>query len=107
MGRVKKGQPVRFRSDSALILMPALALLAACGSGQQQQAPPAPQVVVAAPLQRDVVDWDDYTGRFEAVQDVEVRPRVTGQVSAIHFRNGQDVAVGQPLFTIDPRPYRA
>jgi RND family efflux transporter MFP subunit len=64
-------------------------------------------VTVAAPLQREVVDWDDYTGRFEAPQDVEVRPRVNGVVTAIHFRDGQDVRQGQALFTIDPRPYRA
>jgi RND family efflux transporter MFP subunit len=82
-------------------------LLAGCGGGKPPSAPPPPEVVVATPLQRDVVDWDDYTGRFEATQDVEIRPRVTGVVTAIHFRNGQDVSAGQPLFTIDPRPYRA
>lgn len=82
-------------------------LLAACAGEEAPQGPPPQQVSVAMPLQRDVVDWDDYTGRFEAVQDVEVRPRVSGAISAIHFRNGQDVRAGQPLFTIDPRPYRA
>ena len=69
--------------------------------------PPPPQVTVAVPLKREVVDWDDYTGRFEAPQDVEVKARVDGVVTAIHFRNGQDVGAGQPLVTIDPRPYRA
>jgi RND family efflux transporter MFP subunit len=64
-------------------------------------------VTAALPLKTDVIDWDDYTGRFEAPDDVEVRARVTGVVSAIHFRNGQDVKAGQPLFTIDPRPYQA
>jgi RND family efflux transporter MFP subunit len=64
-------------------------------------------VTVALPLQKDVVDWDDYTGRFEAPQDVQVRPRVNGVITAIHFDNGQDVQAGQSLFTIDPRPYRA
>lgn len=85
----------------------ALALLAGCGGGAPPPAPPPPQVPVANPLQRDVVDWDDYTGRFEAPQDVEIKPRVNGVVTAIHFRDGQDVRQGQPLFTIDPRPYRA
>ncbi len=82
-------------------------LLVACGEQQQEGTPPPPTVEVATPLQRDVVDWDDYTGRFEASQDVEVRPRVTGVITAIHFRNGQNVVRGQRLFTIDPRPYRA
>jgi RND family efflux transporter MFP subunit len=54
-----------------------------------------------------VVDWDDYTGRFESPQDVQLRPRVNGVITAIHFRNGQDVREGEALFTIDPRPYRA
>ncbi|CAN5214030.1 efflux RND transporter periplasmic adaptor subunit [soil metagenome] len=82
-------------------------LLSACGGGQPPPPPPPPQVSVATPLQRDVVDWDDYTGRFESPQDVQLRPRVNGVITAIHFRNGQDVSAGQALFTIDPRPYRA
>lgn len=87
-----------------------IAALAGCAAKQVVQAPPPPpppQVTVAAPLKRQVVDWDDYTGRFEAPQDVQVRARVTGVITAIHFRNGQDVRAGQPLLTIDPRPYRA
>jgi len=64
-------------------------------------------VTVATPLQREVVDWDDYTGRFVAPQDVEIRARVNGVITAVHFRDGQDVAQGQPLFTIDRRPYQA
>ncbi|MFT3968300.1 MAG: efflux RND transporter periplasmic adaptor subunit [Sphingobium sp.] len=89
------------------IVLGAVMLLAACGGGQTPPPPPPPQVTVALPLQRDVVDWDDYTGRFEAPQDVQLRPRVAGVITAIHFSNGQDVREGQPLFTIDPRPYRA
>jgi len=89
------------------LLLAGLALLiGACGE-KAPPPPPPPQVLVAVPLQRDVVDWDDYTGRFVAPQDVEIRPRVTGVVTAIHFRDGQDVGAGQPLLTIDPRPYRA
>jgi len=64
-------------------------------------------VTVAHPLQRDIVDWDEYIGRFEAVQDVELRPRVSGQIDQIMFADGQKVAKGQALFVIDPRPYRA
>ncbi len=80
--------------------------LTACGAAEQP-APPPPAANIAQPLQRDVVDWDDYVGRFEAPQDVEVRARATGVVTRIFFRNGQDVRAGQPLFEIDPRPYRA
>jgi len=64
-------------------------------------------VSVAQPLQRDVVDWDEYVGRFEAVQDVELRPRVSGVVTRILFRDGQDVRAGTPLVVIDPRPFAA
>lgn len=68
---------------------------------------PVPVVTVAAPLQREIVEWDEYIGRFEASRSVELRPRVSGEVTAVHFRDGQFVNRGQPLFTIDPRPYRA
>ena len=86
----------------------ALALVAsACNQQQKPPAPPAPQVTVANPLQRDVVDWDEYVGRFEAPQSVDLRARINGVVTKILFRDGQDVRAGQPLFIIDPRPYRA
>ncbi len=92
-----------------LIAPPALAMalaLAAC-SGSAPPPPPKPHVSAALPLQRKVVDWDDYVGRFEAVQDVEIRPRISGTVESGNFREGVEVAKGQVLFTIDPRPYRA
>jgi RND family efflux transporter MFP subunit len=62
-------------------------------------------VTFAAPLARRVAQWDEYTGRFEAVQRVEVRPRVSGYIAEIHFTDGAIVAKGDLLFTIDPRPY--
>ena len=80
--------------------------LAAC-SKSAPPPPPTPQVTVAIPLQRDVVDWDEYVGRFEAIQDVELRPRVSGTIDRILFANGQRVRAGDVLFTIDPRPYLA
>ena len=70
-------------------------------------APHAPLVTVAAPLQREVALWDDYVGRFEASRTVEVRPRVSGQIVAIHFTDGAIVRKGQLLFTVDPRPFTA
>lgn len=77
------------------------------GGEQAVPAMPTPVVTVAAPLQREIVEWDDYIGRFEASRSVELRPRVSGEVTGVHFRDGQFVSKGQPLFTIDPRPYRA
>jgi len=70
-------------------------------------APPVPVVTVAAPLVRDINEWDDYVGRFEAVNSVEVRPRVSGQLTGVHFTDGQIVRKGQLLFTIDQRPFAA
>ena len=75
--------------------------------GDKPPAPQLPRVSVAHPIARDVIDWDDYVGQFEAIQDVTVTPRVSGTIMEILFRNGQDVTEGQPLFIIDPRPYRA
>ena len=84
------------------------ALLALTACTQEKPAPPPkPHVSVALPLVRDVVDWDAYTGRFEAIQDVAVTPRVSGTITQVLFRNGQDVKAGQSLFIIDPRPFHA
>ncbi len=68
---------------------------------------PTPVVAVATPLSREVNEWDDYIGRFEASRSVEVRPRVSGQITGLHFKDGQIVQKGQLLFTIDPRPFTA
>ena len=67
--------------------------------------PPAPAVTVAKPLAKRITNWDEYSGRFQAVQMVEVRPRVSGFIDKIHFKDGQMVKAGDPLFTIDPRPF--
>ena len=82
-------------------------LLAGCSSGDPAPPPPAPQVTVAAPIVQQVVDWDDYVGRFEAIQSVEVKPRVTGYLQSVAFRDGQYVQAGQTLFTVDSRPAQA
>ena len=87
-------------------LLTALVTLGGCA----RQAPPPsapPVVMVSVPLHREVTEWDDYTGRFEAVEAVEVRPRVSGLLQSLHFRDGQHVAKGQLLFVIDPRPLAA
>ena len=66
-----------------------------------------PPVTVAAPLARTVVEWDEFTGQFEAVEFVEVRARVNGYLQSVHFQDGQMVRKGDLLFVIDPRPYEA
>ena len=73
----------------------------------QDAAPPPPSVTVAQPLARQIIDWDEYSGHFEAAQEVEVRPRVSGYLQSIEFRDGQFVRQGQVLFRIDPRPFQA
>jgi RND family efflux transporter MFP subunit len=89
---------------SAAVLM--LVAVGACSRPAPPSAAPPP-VAVANPLSKDVVDWDEYIGHFEAPQSVELRPRVTGQITQILFRDGQDVREGQPLLIIDPEPYKA
>lgn len=83
-----------------------LLALSACGE-KAKPTPPAPTVLVSAPLQKSIVDWDDYVGQFVAVDSVDVRPRVTGYLTSVAFRDGQTVKKGQLLFVIDPRPYQA
>jgi len=73
----------------------------------QQQAAPLPQVTVAAAVSRKVTEFDEFTGRFEAVERVEVRPRVSGYISSVNFTDGNEVKKGDVLFVIDPRPYAA
>lgn len=86
----------------------ATAALALGGCSKPAPPPPPPtQVTVSTPLQRNIVDWDEYIGRFEAIQDAEIRPRVSGAIDRVLFADGQRVRQGQPLFIIDPRPYRA
>lgn len=65
----------------------------------------APPVTVSKPLAKKITQWDEFSGRFEPVQSVEVRPRVSGFIDKIHFKDGQMVKMGDPLFTIDQRPF--
>lgn len=79
-----------------------------CGQAPREQAkPPAPTMTVAQPLQKEIVEWDAYTGRLEPVEFVEVRARVSGYLQSIHFDEGQMVNEGDLLFIIDPRPFEA
>ena len=73
----------------------------------QQGPPPPPQVTVAQVIERDVTEWDEFTGRLQAVDSVDIRPRVSGLVSAVRFEEGAIVQRGSLLFQIDPRPFQA
>jgi RND family efflux transporter MFP subunit len=68
---------------------------------------PPPPVTVAKPIQQEIVEWDEYTGRTAARQSVEVRPRVSGYIDKIEFNEGDILNEGDPLFVIDQRPYQA
>jgi multidrug efflux system membrane fusion protein len=81
-------------------------LVVSCGESPQQGAPPPPPVTVAAPVKRTVFDFDEYVGRFVAVNSVEVRARVSGYLDGVHFKDGQTVKQGDLLFTIDKRPFQ-
>jgi RND family efflux transporter MFP subunit len=69
--------------------------------------PPAPPVTVAAVVEREITEWDEFTGRMEAVNAVDIRPRVSGYIRRIAFNEGNGVRKGQLLVEIDPRPYQA
>jgi RND family efflux transporter MFP subunit len=89
---------------------PALIFAAGCGQSQtqaQNAAPPPPQVTVSKPIKKLVSEHDEYVGRFVAFDYVEVRARVSGYLETIHFTDGQLVKQGDPLFTIDQRPFQA
>ena len=68
-------------------------------------APPPPGVTISLPLQRKITEWDEYTGRFDAVAAVDIRARVSGYLNEVHFQDGQIVKKGDVLYSIDPRPF--
>jgi RND family efflux transporter MFP subunit len=92
----------------ALILLLGLTLTG-CGETPPQAAaaPPPPPVTVAPPVKRTVTDWDEFTGRFQAVEEVQVRARVGGAVTNVEFRDGAIVHAGDLLYVIDSRPFEA
>jgi RND family efflux transporter MFP subunit len=94
------------RPAAAFLMTAAVLALAGCGQRQQAAAPPPPTVTVAKPAQHTIVDQDEYVGRFVAVDSVEIRSRVSGYLSEIHFTDGQMVHQGDLLFTIDRRPFQ-
>ena len=95
----------------AVVLAVSAALtLTGCGdkaAAQAAAAPPPPQVDVAQVISKQVAEFDEFTGRFEAVERVEIRPRVSGYIASVNFAEGREVHKGDVLFVIDPRPYEA
>jgi len=79
----------------------------AAESASAAAAAPPPQVSVAQVVQRPVNEFDEFTGRFEAIEHVDLRPRVSGYISSVNFVEGREVKKGEVLFIIDPRPYEA
>jgi RND family efflux transporter MFP subunit len=95
-----------FRSLAPSALLAAALSLAGC-SPKPADPPPPPAVSVAPVLQRDVAEWDEFSGRLQAVDQVEIRPRVSGYIRRLTFTEGREVRKGEVLFEIDPRPYQA
>ena len=97
-------------STAVALALAAAMTLTGCGSNAAAQAAaaaPPPQVDVAQVVSKQVTEFDEFTGRFEAVERVEIRPRVSGYISSVNFAEGREVKKGDVLFVIDPRPYDA
>ena len=102
--------PKTNKSSIAITLMApnAALILSACARNEAAETPAAPPPVQAAKVvSKSVTEFDEFTGRFEAVERVEVRPRVSGYVMATKFEQGHEVKKGDILYVIDPRPYQA
>ena len=88
----------RYLAIASMVLCPSAKLAA-------QGVPPPLPVTVAVPLSKRIVTWDEFSGRFQAVERVEVRPRVAGFVEQVHFKDGSLIKAGDLLFTLDKRPF--
>nr|WP_027146898.1 efflux RND transporter periplasmic adaptor subunit [Methylobacter marinus] len=109
----RSGPPKRSmqRMWQGLLAFVALAAMAGCGEQNGPEAQmaqgQAPNVKIAQPLAQDVTEWDEYTGRIEAVSSVDVRARVSGYLEKVNFKAGEKVKKGDLLFLIDPKPFKA
>jgi RND family efflux transporter MFP subunit len=97
------------RASTIAILSFLSLALAGCGGPEaaEQGAPQAMPISVAVVPEREITEWDEYTGRLEAVETVEIRPQVSGYLQEVRFDEGGEVKKGEVLFVIDPRPYQA
>lgn len=106
MHSIRSPHPRRLLAPLAASVL-AVAVLAGCSGQASEGMPPPPQVGVAEVPVREVSQWDEFSGRIEAVESVALRPRVSGYIEKVNYREGQEVAKGDVLFTIDARSYRA
>lgn len=91
-----------------VLLVLSVAVIAGCsGQAAENGMPPPPAVSVAPVLVKQISQWDDFSGRVEAVESVDLRPRVSGYIDRVNYEEGQEVRKGEVLFTIDSRSYRA
>lgn len=88
------------------ILLACLLFVAGCAKPSASVAPADPQVVVTTPLKLQIVEWDEYVGRLDPIEEVEVRARVSGHLQSTHFVEGQIVQAGDLLCILDQRPFR-
>jgi RND family efflux transporter MFP subunit len=103
-------QSISFWFATVVFALAILVQLTGCTRGESATpvaAAPAPAVSVATVVSRQISDFDEFTGRFEAVERVEIRPRVSGYISTVNFVQGREVSKGEVLFVIDQRPYEA
>src|SRR5437667_2372008 len=82
-------------------------MLVGCDHPQPPPAPPPPAVTVSRPIERELIEWDEYTGRLDPVDSVDVRARVSGLIESAPFKEGANVKKGEVLFVIDERPFKA
>jgi RND family efflux transporter MFP subunit len=101
-------QKLLFHLTALTLALSAMAiLLTGCGQSAAHQQPPPPSVTVGPVAQQEIVEWDEFTGRTEAVEMVDVRPRVSGHIQEVRFQSGQLVKKDDVLFVIDPRWHKA
>src|ERR1700680_4459643 len=98
---------IRIPAVCLVIGMTLCVIACAKSGGANQAAAVPPQVSVAQVIERRVKDWDEFTGRLQAIESVEIRPRVSGYLDQVAFTEGKVVKRGELLFVIDPRPYKA
>jgi RND family efflux transporter MFP subunit len=95
------------RIVGSLVLLLPIVALAGCGMAQSKGEAPLPKVEVAEPVTKEILAYENFTGRTEAKRNIELKARVTGYLDKVNFKEGDDVKEGDPLFEIDPRPYKA
>src|SRR5437879_12516716 len=89
-----------------VVILSVLLTAVGCKKSSAPQQGPLPVNVVTV-IEKEVNEWDEFTGRLEAVESVEIRPRVSGYITEIHFEAGAIIKKGDLLYVIDPRPYQA